>query len=726
MDETEDPRAMPLAGEVAPAETSSTAVAPASETASPGLSSPKTDTQQSGSKEGELAEEPVSADAPETVALDDQTTIESVSKLTTEEALDLTLEELLNLPITAASKQEERLAQAPSSVTVFTRQDIVAMGIRTLERLLNFVPGFQGTTDQGNGVFRVAARGRSTRAQEYILVLVDGQRLNDVYSGGAPIPVAVENIQQVEIIRGPGSALYGANAFLGVVNIKTLRNVTDLVAGVGDLNSRYVVANFSKAMGPVNMAGFVRFYSDEGFRFRKVEDIRGETGPAYDPARQVDANLNLKYGDLQFHFRHMERGLQGMSCCTLYSEYSDEQMATQTSVRLTYELEIAEDLELDAAAALSRDHRSSITARLPVGAVPDWRRDLTLDETFFFGFRWTGRAATGSVDLRWRAFESEWFTGTLLVGGAYEYTRMIDAANISSHDAAMEYQGDLYEWPVDPVTRNTVAGYAQAKLELLSQVELTAGVRFDWYDDFGESINPRAALVYETPFASCLKVMYGRAFRAPSFLELYDRPMPMGLSAGGDPKLEPETVETLEVAYIQEIVDVAQASVTFFHSGIDNIIEEPMSRLPYRNLGTLSLHGVELELRSRKVHGFSALGSFTHLMPGNIKSETIMVALDSASLSLTYTWNRLTANINSIFRGAADAGGKMEGIYVTFPQPFHALLNTHWQVRILGTLRAYALVENILGHQFKRTTGTPPVGLLIRGRTFMLGIRAEL
>ncbi len=158
------------------------------------------------------------------------------------ELLGLSLTDLLNVEVEIASKTKETVADAPSSVTVFTQDEIRNMGISTLYELLNYVPGFQASQDISySRAERIAARGRSTPASESVLVLIDGHRLNDANSSSATVfspRIIVENIQQIEIIRGPGSALYGSSAFLGVINIITLTDSNYAALKLGDTDQK--------------------------------------------------------------------------------------------------------------------------------------------------------------------------------------------------------------------------------------------------------------------------------------------------------------------------------------------------------------------------------------------------------------------------------------------------------------------------------------------------------
>lgn len=182
----------------------------------------------------------------------------------TKKLRDLTIAELMNVIVISASKSEEEIVDAPSSVIVFTHKEIESMGISSLEELLNFVPGFQTTRDVEQGTAtRISARGRSSALSESILFLLNGQRLNDLYTGGASLlnrMIPVENIKQVEIIRGPGSALYGSNAFLGVVNIQTLDDINSFDIKFGTENSREIAANFTQDYGAVKIAGFLKAF----------------------------------------------------------------------------------------------------------------------------------------------------------------------------------------------------------------------------------------------------------------------------------------------------------------------------------------------------------------------------------------------------------------------------------------------------------------------------------
>jgi outer membrane receptor protein involved in Fe transport len=132
----------------------------------------------------------------------------------------LSLEDLLNPTVFTATKSARTLEQTPSIVSVFRREDIDRLGVRQLIDLLRFVPGFYEVSSQLERNF--AIRGIHASSPSHFVVLLDGLPLNDfLFSSASPESLSLEFAERVEIIRGPGSAIYGANALMGVINVIT-------------------------------------------------------------------------------------------------------------------------------------------------------------------------------------------------------------------------------------------------------------------------------------------------------------------------------------------------------------------------------------------------------------------------------------------------------------------------------------------------------------------------
>ena len=238
-----------------------------------------------------------------------------------DEYTNFSLEELLDVEVTVASKTEETIADAPSSVTVFTRREMDHMGVTTLNELLQFVPGFQSARDvTHNTAWRIVARNIfSGPFNPRILILKDGVRLNVSHSGSSnrmARDLTLAGIKQVEIIRGSGSALYGSNAFLGVINLVTNRDETSVDLRAGELGGRYAALNLSQDISKFYFSLSASRYKDDGFLYEGLTERLpiGNNGPLYDftrdPQDRFDAHFTLSGKKFDFTVSHQTRILK--------------------------------------------------------------------------------------------------------------------------------------------------------------------------------------------------------------------------------------------------------------------------------------------------------------------------------------------------------------------------------------------------------------------------------
>ncbi|MCP4213254.1 MAG: TonB-dependent receptor, partial [bacterium] len=503
---------------------------------------------------------------------------------------------------------EEKIDDAPSSVTVFTSKDIREMGIRYLEELLDFVPGFQVSRDIEQGTaFRISARGRSTALSESVLFLVDGQRINDLYTGGVSILnryMAVENIRQVEIIRGPGSALYGSNAFLGVVNIVTEDKNNNILVNTGTAGFKSLAINISKELSrSLRVSAFVKVFSDKGVDYEYVEDSFGIGGATNDPIRGMDAYVTVKYKDFTLNVRHMERNLENFLTFGSLTNGSNREHSRQSSFSLGYQKEWDEKWDLKLRLGYLEDNWETLAGMLPAGI--ELAPGFVIAEQVLGGPFLDSYHAGLHLDLGYRISDSN----TLGIGVSYLATGITKVLNQFTHNPiTLEYQGAVIQFSGDlsfneEETRRILGLYVQDKLSVGKHLNLTVGFRYDRYSDFGGTLNPRAAAIYTVPWGGKCKVMYGRAFRSPNFLELYDKNNPVDF---GSADLDPEKVETIEVAYIQSFKST-YAAVTYFRNKIKDLIvlgepvehpSNPLGAYSFRNSGELTVDGLEVEFKS--------------------------------------------------------------------------------------------------------------------------------
>ena len=237
-------------------------------------------------------------------------------------------------------------------------------------------------------------------------------------------------------------------------------------------------------------------------------------------------------------------------------------------------------------------------------------------------------------------------THILAAGIGFGKEGIDDSANQSTHNlTTFEFAGGglrKFEGE-DSFTNNEdreiFSAYFQDRL-VFEGVILTAGVRYDAYDDFGNTLNPRASLVYTVPWDSKLKIMYGEAFRAPTIGELFNRNSP-GLLGNRD--LDAEEIQAVEVAYLQKLGS-NEASITYFRNEIDNIITEIPSQpgsfdaLRIVNQGSKTSDGIEIDCNITLWDGLHLRGTFSYLFSGN----DAFSPRELASLIINYKYGRIS------------------------------------------------------------------------------------
>ena len=636
---------------------------------------------------------------------------------------EITLDELMNIEVTVASRSKEKAVEAPSSITVFTAEDIRQMGISYLEELLDFVPGFQVTRDVEQGTaLRISARGRSSALSESVLFLVNGQRINDLYTGGISIlnrRLAVENIKQVEIIRGPGSALYGSNAFLGVVNIITQHDVNNVTASGGSMKSRAMAVNFSRLVFQgLSLSAFVKIFSEKGFLYDEVEDIYGRTGSTRDPVKGMDAYFTCTYKNFTLHARHMERTVEDFLTFGTLANFTNRENSKQTSILAHYQVNLNKALDMELSAGYLEDQWKTLTVLIPkdVEIAPGF----ALSETFEGGPFLESYHANGNIDFNFQVSSAN----KLSWGVSYLVTGITDVANLMTHHPiTLDYYGQITRFQGDESfnaekTRNILGIYLQDKHSFGKRLGITLGLRYDHYNDFGDTLNPRAALVYATPWQGTLKLMYGRAFRAPNFLELYDKNNPVDF---GNPELEPEKVQTIELAYTQSSKTL-QGTLTYFNNRIKDIIvlgdpvshpDNPLEAPRFINSGELETNGLEFDFTFTPIKKLLLRGSFTHYFKG----DELYVSPNSASLVINFKSKRFNINVNGIFR---------EKMKLLPQQDSYFLVNGALRFELVHGFKLTAAVKNLFDRRYYTVSLAMPQGVINRGRTLSLGIFAEL
>jgi outer membrane receptor for ferrienterochelin and colicins len=533
----------------------------------------------------------------------------SVSAQVSPDADVLSLEDLLNAKVYSASKYQQKQAEAPSSVSVITADDIRHYGYRTLQEALQSVTGLYVINHVNYSTLGVRGFAPTGDANGRILFQVNGHALNNNIDDSAPIgndfPIDMDLVERIEVVRGPSSSMYGADAFMGVVNVitRTGKSQGEQISGeAGSLGTYKETAIYGLNRGNTQ-AMFSASYWDSAApgHLDNIENPNGYMGE-HDQTRRAIALVSSHGFTLQGVASSAEdktpSSAQWCGSChqtdthaTNFYGYADLQYehllwkGTQLTARTYYD-----NYESNSAV---NDLRGCSEARCH-GTIYDYDTahgdrvgtELKLSRVFFDKHRIT-------------------------VGSEYR-------DNI--HQAQQNYF--LYDIPTTSTTyvnydrTSAIWGiYAAGEFHLLPKVILNLGVRNDRYNYlFGSKTSPRAALIYSPRHSTNLKFLYGTAFRVPSFSELYYE----GMASVSAPNLRPETTRTFEGDWEQQLSRRIMLSAAGFYNNIGSYIQEQTTVLNQNidqttfSNSKASAKGGELELREMFQSGIEGRLSYTY------------------------------------------------------------------------------------------------------------------
>jgi outer membrane cobalamin receptor len=508
----------------------------------------------------------------------------------------------------SATKHLMESRKAPAINSVITAEEIRNMGARNLFDVLDKIPGFSTSWNQIKGVINV--RGVQTDHAEKVLLMIDGVRIRDSYTGSPTYffgeDLMVENIKRIEVVRGPGSALFGANAFVGVVNVITKGpedygddHVT-ASATVGSFNTRQYTLLFSQNKGEFKVSGHLNYLQTDGER-PLIEEDALSNHPVYNrsaslaPGRaqgfdeKIDAGLKLKYKEFSLNGRIIDKE-RGIFAGILGALNTDSNLDVSMGLAdLNYHREISDDLNLLGKLYFVHMDSDTYAEVYPPGFTGG--NDVGLIGEPIFKNDVIGIELTANYSLDDHLVTS---------GVVYEEDRQYNVRSVNNF-------ADPFSSPIDTsmtsnfnrnVTRKIWAAYIQDLWEITAYDSLTLGVRYDHYNDFGGTTNPRIGFVHAFENEVIVKLLYGKAFRAPNNNELYSINNP---AVVGNPDLEPETIETFEASVEIPFLRYFNLNTSYFHNVIKDIIRLDFSQpspYPFVNATDEStVDGIETELK---------------------------------------------------------------------------------------------------------------------------------
>jgi len=482
------------------------------------------------------------------------------------------LDQDLKSLVVSATKSEQTVEEAPAIVEVFTGEEIARWGYTSIADLLRHLLGFYVEDD--HILPNVAVRGVSgglSAESSVIKVMIDGHAISFRSTSGnwlGPELIPLSSIERVEVIRGPASALYGADAFLGVVNIIT-RSGENLSGadmrgslGIGTTNPKQPASDIDISAGGRrgNFEGMV------GLRLNN-ENRSGLALPSTSPApfipsynqghltaQGLDLTSRVGFAKLSYHLgKHTQFTLSGH----LASIDRGAEFGSWT--------QLSHGVSPSGVKNGSQVSLYQFTVGFTAKTTYFHNLTLALDAEYFNGRPYDGDRIEVNSDVFWvkRRFG---YSGTdinaevqatlpknvSLVGGVgfiYDLETLPEVQRVAKSDFGTSHAGDILSISPNPAgpTKDflNVGAYLQAQWAPIKRLTITGGFRFDYHSIYGSQPSGRLALVSRLADNLFLKIMYGSAFKAPSPLLLYAVPYQVG-DLLGNASLQPQYVHTFE------------------------------------------------------------------------------------------------------------------------------------------------------------------------------------
>jgi iron complex outermembrane receptor protein len=510
--------------------------------------------------------------------------------------------------VTAASKRVQGVHEAPSSVTIITREEIHRFGYRTLAEALRSVRGFYGRYDRNYDYIGVRGFLRAGDYNDRILLLVNGHTYNDDIYGSANLGyefgIDMEAIERIEVIRGPGSALYGGNAVFAVLNV-----ITSTGAELPGVRPLVETGSLGRKRGQLS----VGHTFDDGldvFASGSVLDVDGNSSlfyPEYDTpenhggvTRDADAEravnffVSARYQNFSFQggANSREKHIPTGAFDTTFDDVGTKTIDGRQFGEIAYTKDVLADLLFTGRAYYDgeRYHGTYIYGR---------GTDRTKNEDFGTS-HWAGSELRAQW-TRWR--------GHIITGGAeYVYHPSVEQKNFNLPGASLlDDRRSFTNWGI----------YAEDEWRLARDFTLVGGLRFDSYYNSVQEVSPRLAAIWSPLSDTNVKLLFGRAFRPPNVYEQY-----YGAAAVGqvsNPHLGPERITTYEIVLEQALWKQLRAVVALYHYDIKGLIDQTtitdpttnVSELQYQNLSSAHANGAEFEVQVPLPHGVNGRASYS-------------------------------------------------------------------------------------------------------------------
>jgi len=577
--------------------------------------------------------------------------------------------------VVSAEAAPEPAATLGAAATVIDAAEIARTKATSLLEYLRTVPGF-GVVQSGGpgGVTSLFLRGTSSTQT---LVLIDGVPLNSPYFGGTDLSaVSTANVERIEVVRGPFSALYGSEAIGGVVRVFTRRAADAGVSG----RASFALGNAGGKEG-LGEIGFLEGVLSGTLGFRRTLSS-GEQFNEFFSGTTLSGALTAQIGEgvsAGVTVRR-ETGRTGIPADGATPTPQRSTTSDTTAVELPFSLSLSKNLSLSASVRYARDR--------PSYADPS---------SFFSSSSTDARRAGGRV-----AASGTWGAHRLAVGADYERTQVSSESNFGV--------------ALDGETTRTFALFAEDRVALLGdRLVATVGIRWDDASSYGSAFSPRATVAWRVVPSLKIRAAGGAAFRAPSLGELY-------YPYSGNPDLKPERSTAWEVGVEQTLAPGLVLEATGFWNDIRDLIQYDAQTFSNANIGHARTRGVEVAVRTAVGERAFLRASYTYLDARDADTDAPLIRRPTHMASATVgsgfgkggSWSLV-----GLFTGARPDRDAADFTTVVESPSYFRLDAAVTLPPVVFALAPWARVTNVFGREYAEVNGFPAPG-----RRFLAGLVA--
>lgn len=537
--------------------------------------------------------------------------------------------------VSGATKRVENVKTAPATVRVFTKEEIKDLGVETLSDLLNLLSSAI-VTPQTNSRDSLWIRGIRNRYNDKILLLVDSVPISDPIYSHSPIDeyLTLENVERVEIIFGPSSALYGSNAFAGTINVITKKpeegSSFHISGKGGNYNTKGAFAEYNYKNGDFGIYAYFSYFDTDGDGLDRQRHFLPQT-LKWNPKKRIAGGITFEYKEWilrvsRIHYYH-----------TFYTDWDIP----------TWRWKDEGYFYNDTFASLEKQFKLNSKTTI---SFKTYYADYDLRNYWreFIWGRQTPNSSPNDVDYSIDVFKNGIKVGSEL---QFNYTPSEKAntiAGISFDRIKTGRVEDLWQkvsngaitrpFFINPESLNNYAGYFQQSYKPTDRLTLLGGVRIDHLDLYGYKTTPRISVVYTPENKTVFKCLYGEAFRQPSMREYFTVDL-TGSFPAGNKNLNPEKIRTLEVSGSYFCDKGGDFSIILFSEWTyDEIYSE--NNQPYDNYSGHKIRGLEAKYHYTSEKAEMNLGysrnwcNLYNIPPYIIKGEGIFSFTDKIKLSL--------------------------------------------------------------------------------------------